>query len=46
MHTDKQTNKHTFNTKEKEKQTETEILSKFLVCPFHVPIQFQGETKT
>ena len=49
-HTDKQRNKHTFETKEKEKQTdtekETETISICLVGPIHVPIHFQGETKT
>ena len=44
-HTDKQRNKHTFATKEKQQQTETGTISKFLVGPIHVPIHFQGETK-
>ena len=47
-HADKQRNKHLFETKEKEKQTdtgkETETISIFLVGPIHVPIHFQGET--
>ena len=47
-HADKQRNKHLFETKEKEKQTdtgkETETISIFLVGPIHVPIHFLGET--
>ena len=47
-HADKQRNKHLFETKEKEKQTdtgkETETISIILVGPIHVPIHFQGET--
>ena len=44
-HIDKQTNKLTFDTKEKEKRTETETILKFLVGPIPFPIHFQGKTK-
>ena len=47
-HTDIQRNKHTFQTKQKEKQTytekETEVISICLVGLIHVLIHFQGET--
>ena len=42
--------KQAYRQKEKEKQTETETkletIPKILVGPIHVPIHFQGKTKT
>ena len=46
-HPDKLRNKHTFETKAKEKQTEIETILKlcFVLGSIHVPIHFQGEIK-